>query len=285
MKPEDSGREAALDADDVASILRICSPEGLLVGGQALAFWVDRLRVPKPAIFASGITTDADFIGNAQLATRLGRGLGWKTWVPSLEDATPQLAKVTHVERDGSIKQVDFLSGIIGLTTQDLRRRALKLEVDGIGLVTVLHPVDVLDSRIKNLQLLPGKRNPSGFAQARLAIDMVGAHIRAEARSSGERTALRLLERVVGIAEDYAALLVFVLYGIDVLQAVPLEAFPGSAELHRERWPQVLAHVRAQREALAKLANRVSNGARGKTPRKSKAKARSAGPARGPRRR
>ncbi len=289
MKPEDSGREAALDADDVASILRICSPEGLLVGGQALAFWVDRLRVPKPAIFASGITTDADFIGNAQLASRLGRGLGWKTWVPSLEDATPQLAKVTHVERDGSIKQVDFLSGVVGLTTQDLRRRALKLEVEGIGLVSVLHPVDVLDSRIKNLQLLPGKRNPAGFAQARLAIEMVAAHIGTEAKSNGERAALRLLERVVGIAEDYAALLVFVLYGIDVLQAVPLEAFPGSAELHRKRWPQVLDHLRAQREALAKLANRVSDAARAKVPRPAKAsrslKARGAGPARGPRRR
>ncbi len=284
-------REGILDAEDLASILRLCSPEGLLVGGQALALWVDRLKVPIPAIFASGITTDADFIGNAQLAARLGRGLGWKTWVPSVDDATPQLAKVTHAERDGSIKQVDFLSGIVGLTTKDVRRRAAQFDLDGVGLVTVMHPVDVLDSRIQNLHLLPGKRNAAGHAQARLAIEMVATFIRAEALASGERVALKLLERVVAIAEDYAALLVFVLYGIDVLQAVPLESFPGSVELRRKRWPQVLAHVRAQREALAKLANRVSDAARPKAPRKSKAKstakskARGAGPSRGPRRR
>ena len=65
MMTEAQEREAPLRADDVASILRLCSPDGLLVGGQALAFWVDRLAVPRPAVLATSITTDADFIGNA----------------------------------------------------------------------------------------------------------------------------------------------------------------------------------------------------------------------------
>jgi hypothetical protein len=260
---EDLSREAALSADDFASILRLCAPEGLLVGGQALAFWVDRLEVPRPAVLARSITTDADFIGGAPLAKRLGRGLGWKIWVPSLDDATPQLAKVTHLEPDGTIKQVDFLSGVVGLTTKDVRRRAQSLEVGGIGQVVVMHPLDVLDSRIQNLHLLPAKRTEAGFAQARLAISMVAAFIRAEAKLQGERAALKQLERVVAIADDHAAILVFVLYGIDVLQAVPLDAFPATTELHRTRWRQVQARARAQREALAKLANRVSErGAR-----------------------
>lgn len=258
-------RDATLSPDDVASILRICSPEGLLVGGQALAFWVDWLGVPRPAELASGITSDADFIGNAQMAAKLGRRLGWRIWVPSLDDATPQLAKVTWTQPDGSIKQVDFLSGVVGLTTKDLRRRARSLEVDGIGLVSVMHPLDVLDSRIQNLHLLPAKRTAAGFAQARLAIAMVAAFIRAEAATQGERVALRQLERVVAIADDYAAILVFVLHGIDVLKAVPLEAFPSDSGLHRTRWPQVIARARAQREALSKLTNRVSERPRRKT--------------------
>ena len=262
---EAQSREAALTADEFASILRVCSPDGLLVGGQALAFWVDRLEVPRPAVLATSITTDADFIGSAQLAKRLlPPGLGWKTWVPSLDDATPQLAKVTHVEPDGSIKQVDFLSGVVGLTTKDVRRRAQSLEVDGIGQIVVMHPLDVLDSRFQNLHLLPAKRTEAGFARPRLAIVMVAAFIRAEAALQGERAALKQLERVEWIADDYAAILVFVLYGIDVLQAVPLEAFPTTAELHRKRWPQVIARARSQREALAKLANRVTERPRRK---------------------
>lgn len=253
--------ESPLDGDDLASILRLCSPEGLLVGGQALAFWVDRLHVPIPAIFASGITTDADFIGNAQLAARLGRGLGWKTWVPSLDDATSQTAKVTFTERDGSVKQVDFLSGIAGLTTKDIRRRSAAIDVEGVGTVTVLHPIDVLDSRLQNLQLLPMKRTDAGFAQARLACQMVAAFIRAEVKTQGARAGLKLLERVVAIAEDYTGILVFVLYGIDSLSAVPLDAFEEVTELQQRRWPQMVAHIRAQRESLAKFANRVSDRA------------------------
>jgi hypothetical protein len=185
--------------------------------------------------------------------------------VPSLDDATPQLAKVTHVEPDGSIKQVDFLSGVVGLTTKDVRRRAQSLEVDGIGQVLVMHPLDVLDSRIQNLHLLPAKRTEAGFAQARLAIAMVAAFIRAEVSRQGERMALKQLERVIAIADDYAAILVFVLYGIDVLQAAPLEAFPTTTELHRKLWPQVTARARSQREGLAKLANRASERSRGET--------------------
>lgn len=253
---EDARTEIALSPGELASILRLCAPEGLLVGGQALAFWVDRLTVPRPAELASNITTDADFIGNAQLARRLGRAMGWKTWVPSLDDATPQLAKVTHAEPDGAVKQVDFLSGVVGLTTKDVKRRAMLLDVAGIGLMSVMHPVDVLDSRVQNLHLLASKRTPAGFAQARLAISMVKAFIRAESVPD-ERPGLKQLERVVGIAQDYAGLLVHVLYGIDVLDAVPLDAFHRSSELHARRWPQVVAKVGAQRAALAKLAGRV----------------------------
>ncbi len=266
MTIESGARDAALSADDLRSILRICAPEGLLVGGQALAFWVDLLNVPRPAVLASGITTDADFIGNAQLAAKLGRGLGWKTWVPSFDDATPQLAKVTCTEPDGSIKQVDFLSGVVGLTTKDVRRRARTLEVEGVGPVSVMNPIDVLDSRIQNLHLLPAKRTEAGFAQARLAIAMVSTFIRTEASAQGERPALKQLERIVAMADDYAAILVFVLYDIDVLQAVPLDAFAATPELHRRRWPQVVTRVNAQRAALAKLANRVSDAARKKKP-------------------
>src|SRR5882672_4903540 len=57
--------EAALTPEDVKKILSICSPLGLLVGGQSLAFWADYLQVKRPASLVSGVTADADFIGEA----------------------------------------------------------------------------------------------------------------------------------------------------------------------------------------------------------------------------
>jgi len=248
--PRDS--EAPLAPEDVRRILSICSPRGLLVGGQALAFWADHLEVRRPASLLSSVTADADFIGDSALAKELGKSLGWTTWLPSLEEATPRTGKVTHRTRSG-IKQVDFLSGVAGLTTKDLARRAIELDVPELGRLRVIHPIDVLDSRIQNLHLLPQKRNPAGIAQAQLAIDVVQAFIRQQIAASGERAALKLLERVADMAGDIAAVHVFVLYGIDPLAAVPLADFRTTSSLHKARWPQIVAGVQEKREILRKL--------------------------------
>jgi hypothetical protein len=152
------------------------------------------------------------------------------------------------------VKQVDFLSGVAGLTTKDLAHRAVEMDVPDIGHLRVIHPIDVLDSRIQNLHLLPEKRTDAGIAQARLAVDVARAFIRQEIASRSERAGLRLLERVADIASDIAAVRVFLLYGIDPLEAIPLEEFRTTAALHKVRWPQIVAEVGEKRKALRKLA-------------------------------
>lgn len=251
MKTEKSV-ESPLTPQDVRRILRICANDALLVGGQALAFWADFLAVGLPADLESGVTSDADFIGNAALARRLGEALGWKTWIPRPDDATPQTGKVTRELADGSVKQVDFLSGVVGLSTPAIQRRALELEVPQIGTLRVMHPLDVLESRIQNLHRLPIKRNAAGIAQARLARDMARAFIRSEVIEFGERTALKLLERVVKIGASVAGIHVYLRHDIDALAAVPLDAFRTSTALHQRRWPQVQRDITRQREALRK---------------------------------
>jgi hypothetical protein len=248
--------EAPLTPEDVQKILSICSPRGLLVGGQALAFWADYLQVERPANLVSGVTADADFIGDSRLATDLGKHLGWRTWIPALDDSTPQTGKVTHRTKSGGVKQVDFLSGVVGLTTKDLARRAIELEVPNIGRLRVIHPIDVLDSRIQNLHLLPEKRTAAGIAQARLAVDVAREFVRREVAARGERVGLKLLERIADIAGDMAAVRVFLLYAIDPLKAIPLEDFRTTSTLHKVRWPQIVAEVADRRESLRKLTSR-----------------------------
>jgi hypothetical protein len=65
-----------------------------------------------------------------------------------------------------------------GLTTKDLARRAIEMEMPNIGHLRVIHPIDELDSRIQNLHMLPEKRTDAGIAQARLAVDVARAFIR-----------------------------------------------------------------------------------------------------------
>lgn len=125
---------------EVRKILSICSPRGLLVGGQALAFWADHLQVERPLDLASGVTADADFIGDSVLAMDLAKRLGWQIWIPALDDSTHRTGKVTQRTRSGQVKQVDFLSGVIGLTTKDLVRRAIEMQIPDIGHLRVIHP-------------------------------------------------------------------------------------------------------------------------------------------------
>jgi hypothetical protein len=247
------GVEAPLSPEDVRKILGICSPAALLVGGQALAFWADHLGVKRPESLASGVTADADFIGDAVLATTLGKRLGWETWIPALDDSTPQTGKVTLRTGSGAVKQVDFLSGVVGLTTKDLVRRAVEVHVPDVGRLRVIHPLDVLDSRIQNLHALPEKRNDMGIAQARLAVGVARAFIAREIAARGERVGLKLLERAAEMAADIASVRVFLLYGIDPLEAVPLEDFRTTAALHKVRWPQILAEVGRKRESMREV--------------------------------
>lgn len=242
--------EAPLTPDEVTKILKVCSPRALPVGGQALPFWADHLQVNRPADLTSGVTADADFIGDPAIAKELAKKLGWRLWIPTFDDATPQTGKVTHRSRSGSVKQVDFLSGVVGLTTKDLARRAVHIEVPGIGHLRVIDPIDVLDSRIQNLHLIPEKRTRAGIAQARLAVDVARAFMRREIEARGERAGLKLLERVAEIAAEIAALRVFLLFDIDPLEAVPIEDFRTTPALHKRRWPQIVAEVRRKRQSL-----------------------------------
>jgi hypothetical protein len=254
--------EEPLSPAEVREILRVCSPGGLLVGGQALAFWADFLAVALPSILSSGVSSDADFIGDVALARKLARALRWTEWVPSLDDATPHTAKVTKRAPGGGVKQVDFLSGVAGLDTQDLERRALNVEIPEIGRARIIHPIDVLASRIQNLHLLAHKRTKAGVAQALLAVDVVRAFIRHTILVHGERAALKLLERVVTIAGDTAALRVHLKFDSEPLNAVPLDDFRTTPALHGVRWPDALAEIAAKRQKLRSVPTRRKKGSK-----------------------
>jgi hypothetical protein len=231
--------EAVLTPEDLRSILKVCSTKGVLVGGQALAFWADHFVVSLPDDLAPAVSADADFIADANLARKLARALGWKSWIPGFEDATFQTGKVTQKQPDGSIKQVDFLASVAGMVTADVVNRAIEMEVPEIGRLRVMHPIDVLESRIQNLALIPAKRTQAGVSQAQLAIDVARKFVAAELVERGEKKALKLLERVVAIANEASATRVFLKF-----------------EIHTRRWPRIGAAIAERREKLRRQLSR-----------------------------
>jgi hypothetical protein len=51
---------------------------------------------------------------------------------------------------------------------------------------------------------------------------------------------------------------VLLLYGIEPLNAVPLEQFRTTTALHKVRWPQILTELTRKRESMRKLVAEVS---------------------------
>jgi hypothetical protein len=93
-------------------------------------------------------------------------------------------------------------------------------------------------------------------------VDVARAFIRVEIDTAGERAALKLLERVVAIAADIAAVKVFLLFNIDPLHAVPLHDFRTTPALHTVRWPQIVATITEKRESLGRLSARPNRSRR-----------------------
>ena len=78
-------------------------------------------------------------------AEKLRKSLNWNIWLPTMDDATEQTAKVTTPIPGGGVKQVDFLRAIVGLDTDWIQARAVEATLPSGRVVRILHPLDVLD--------------------------------------------------------------------------------------------------------------------------------------------
>jgi hypothetical protein len=239
--------EIALTPDEVQEILAHCGPHALLVGGQALALWATVYEVTPPKVLAAAISSDADFIGNAELARKLGRALKhWDLWKPSFDDTTVQTAKLTRTV-EGGIKQIDFLGAIAGLNTEAVQRRAVTITLVSSVELRVLHPLDVLESRLQNLLLIPAKRGVVGIAQAQLAVKIAkGFFNRLIMEGASTRVIFDAVERIGQIATNKRLTSVMLDYEIDVLSAVPVEKI-DHAHFRMKRWPQITETVQEQK--------------------------------------
>jgi hypothetical protein len=269
-------QEAELTSEEVERILKVCGRHALLVGGQALATWAVYYGIQPAGELSGVVTMDVDFIGSNETAQRLQRSLGqpWKLRKAALDDFGPQIAKVYATLPGQGIKQVDFLSGIVGLDTDAIRRRASQLRLEDGTTVQLLHPLDVLESRLRNLDALPSKRNAIGVAQARLAVSVVRAFIEHYMNEAGDpRTVRQAVKRVEKIALDPQLSRVTFTHDIDVLAAIPVDRLAYS-RFREEQWPRLLARLNTKRAAFErrKLRDEANENTRRRAKRPSSSK-------------
>ena len=217
--------EAVLSPEDLRSILKVCSTEGVLVGGQALAFWANHFAVRRPPDLEPAVRRRCRLHRRRRARTKACARAGLEVLDPGLDDATFQTGKVTQKLPDGSIKQVDLLAKRSG--TCDRERRSSCARDGGAGDRPAAR--DAPDRRAgqpdPESRIDPREENAGGVSQARLAIDVARAFIGAEIDERGERKRCSGSRESSRLSVDERALGVFVRYAIDPLLAVPLEDF------------------------------------------------------------
>lgn len=182
------------------------SLDSIVVGGQALNMWgehffpkvQDELRAYAP--FQS---KDIDFFGDVKAAAELARMLEADLMIPSRDDVVTPNSAAIDVKLRGKHYTIDFLHSVAGLDAEIMRKRAQILEeplaIEG-GLrrdteVRLLHPVDVLISRIAGVTLLK-RRDPGALRQLAAAPIVLREFIR-ELLDIGDQAAIKEAQEAV----------------------------------------------------------------------------------------
>jgi len=167
--------------EEVQRVLRLLQPLSaerriVLVGGQAVAFWMRFLQDKHPDLRLSQPLTskDIDFEGSAQSVRRAAALLAGQMRIASMDDHTPNTGIVLFTDADGVRREIDFIDAPHGLNARDVRDTAVQLLVpapDGAPDVPiwVMHPERCMESRIVNAADL-GKTAPLAMRQLEASI-------------------------------------------------------------------------------------------------------------------
>jgi hypothetical protein len=161
--------------------------------------------------------------------------------VTTLDDAnTPNTGVVVFTDDEGYERQIDFLDAVAGV--RETYYDPVEVEIvderaAAIATMHVMDPISCLKARAYNVVHLPGYQDEHALGQLRAAILCAKEFIRDLLREDPHQ-ALKANEYVFEIASYDPGPVVFVRYGIDVLEAVVDD--PGLPEkFYTERWPRV----------------------------------------------
>lgn len=233
--------EAYFTRDRLEKLLSTIDEKTVLVGGQALAFWADYLSVPilDPAL-GSGVSSDADFLGDRDAVKRMADGIHGKAIYPSKKALTSLVGQVIIPLADDEFLNVDVINNIVGIDADAVRRRALDARFGSVQF-RVMHPLDVLQSRLENLARIADKRTPEGIAQACLAVQVSRSYITsiADTTEQGQKSASKAVEKIINLGKSGAGKSAQKKYGLCLLDAIPPHTIKNK-NFHATRWPQLI---------------------------------------------
>jgi hypothetical protein len=234
----------------VKRLLGAADETEVLVGGQALSVWIVKYGLQLPADLPV-ITRDTDFLTQSAAATesveRFARAVSGKASFPRRLDMTALVGQVELAVSDETYINVDVIFKLVGLDPAKVLARAVRVELPGSTTFLVMHPFDLLKSRLANLHELREKQNDKGVAQLRLGIDVARAYLQEQAArypaaetGAGRSPVQTLVSEIEKLAIDDAGRKVAKRWGIHVADAIDPSLIPAGAFWTR-KWPALSA--------------------------------------------
>lgn len=238
--------EAVTPREMLERLLHAAGDDLVLVGGQALAFWVHRYGLVLPGDVVA-VSADTDFLApsaaDRAAVLRMAAALQGKTQFPSRRALTALVGQAVLDINDDEFINVDVVFRVIGLTQEAVRKRAVRAELGATSFV-VMHPLDVLRSRLANLHQLLEKQNAKGGMQLALAIDVARQFLREEAsgmprQSAAARNPLQpFVSEIERLALDDSGRKVARRFGLHVADAIDPSLIPAGPFWQR-KWPEL----------------------------------------------
>lgn len=220
--------DASIESKDVERLIEAVPPGMILVGGQALSFWLSfyKIDLPTQAI----VTADVDFLGSFKDAKLISQLVSGILVVPPKEARTAIVAQIRLPTSDPTkSKNIDvihqlFMTGGLRKSvdfTKAVTRRATLVDYEKRKQFLIMHPLDVLISRVVNAAGLYEEKGPHVVTQAQWAIELI-----AKALLAGKLPTQRIgsvITEIYRLANGSAGRALYKEHGIEVMNAAPLD--------------------------------------------------------------
>ncbi len=247
--------DAPLDPKRAREVLSHLGDAMVLVGGQALAFWMDRYGLLPPGEL---VTQDGDAIGQLASAMELARALHARVLEPRKTARTALVAQLRIPAGNGQHANMDILHQLYtvdGLKksaefTRRVVRDSVKVQWHGEVHVRVMDPFDLLESRVHNAAGLLAHKGVHVLTQATWAVGVARQALLRIAQGEVSAVTGRLGQTLQGIytlAHSRAGRSVLRDHGIEVLDAVDQAGLRKLAPAHLAQLDKLAAALLKRR--------------------------------------
>lgn len=129
--------EAETPPEVFAKLVRSADARAVLVGGQALAFWVGRYDLVLPQQFTT-VSSDTDWLvrspADKDAVERFARTIRGRAWFPSEHALTALVGQAVFDLSDDEFINVDILFKVLGIDAAVVRQRAVEARHEGASL-------------------------------------------------------------------------------------------------------------------------------------------------------